>query len=81
MKRCHWGCGRKAENRSGICDDCWKAAELRRSASDEGYKAWLEWKSAKQPKQPRGMSDAQRQALGAARGAKLLKQLPTAVAN
>jgi hypothetical protein len=81
--RCRWRCGRATKNISHICNDCWKAAELLRSNSDEGFKVWVERKKAKQATQTDGkakkpMSEKQRAALDAARRAKLLKQLPVA---
>ena len=27
MKNCHWNCGRKTKNNTGICDDCWRNRE------------------------------------------------------
>jgi len=40
MGLCRWNCKRETGNRSGICDDCWRAAESLRANSDEGAKAW-----------------------------------------
>ena len=51
MRTCRWHCGRQTKNVSGICDLCWKAAELLRSNTDEGYRAWVERKKAKQAKE------------------------------
>jgi hypothetical protein len=55
--------------------------EILRSNTDEGFKAWVERKKAKQATQTEAkakkpMSEKQRAALDAARRAKLLKQLP-----
>jgi hypothetical protein len=77
-RNCIWHCGRETKNKSRICDHCWEAAEILRSNSDAGYKAWCEHKRAKEvatKKKP--MSENQRAALDAARRAFLLKQLPT----
>jgi hypothetical protein len=78
--KCRWRCGSVTKNISRICNDCWKAAEALRSNTDEGYRAWLERKKARQsePKAKKPMSEKQRAALDAARRAKLLKQLPVA---
>lgn len=81
-RNCIWHCGRETKNRSGICDECWKSAELLRSNSDAGHKAWVERKRAQQAmevsaKAKRPMSEKQRAALDNARRAKSLKQLPT----
>src|SRR5215472_11683500 len=60
---CSWNCGRETDNKSHICDFCWKAAELSRTNTDEGYKAWAERKRAKAvPKEPKPRSEAQRAA-------------------
>jgi predicted amidophosphoribosyltransferase len=82
-RNCIWECGRETNNISRICDHCWKAAELLRSNTDAGYKAWCERKQAQQVKEAEAkakkpMSEKQRGALDAARRAKLLKQLPVA---
>ena len=45
---CRWNCSRTTTNRSGICDFCWKVAELLRSPTEEGYQAWLEQRRAKE---------------------------------
>ena len=37
---CRWNCGQPTKNRSGICDPCWIGAELLRSNTDAGAKAW-----------------------------------------
>jgi hypothetical protein len=79
--KCRWHCGRVTKNISRICSDCWEAAELLRSNSDAGHKAWVERKRAQQAteanaKAKRPMSEKQRVALDNARRAKLLKQLP-----
>ena len=81
--KCRWHCGRVTGNISRICNDCWKAAETLRSNTDEGFKAWVERKKAKQATQTEAkakkpMSEKQRAALDAARRAKLLKQLRVA---
>ena len=26
-RKCYWNCGRPTENRTGICDDCWRDRE------------------------------------------------------
>jgi len=58
-KPCHWSCGRITKNHTGICDECWSAAEILRSPTDEGHKAWVEQWQAKEaakaakPKPPR----------------------------
>jgi phosphoserine phosphatase len=83
MRTCRWHCGQQTKNISGICDLCWTAAELLRSNTDEGYRAWVERKKAKQAKETEAnvkkpMSQKQRAALDKARRAKLLKQLPVA---
>jgi len=70
---CSWNCGRETDNKSHICDFCWKAAELSRTNTDEGYRAWAERKRAKAAN-PR--SEAQKAALLNAQRAKLLKHLP-----
>ena len=72
---CRWGCGRETWNHSGICDECWRRAEVLRSNSDDGYKAWCErWRAKEAAKEKRPMSAKQKAALRAARGSKLLKQ-------
>jgi hypothetical protein len=81
--KCRWRCGRGTKNISRICNDCWKAAEILRSNTDEGFKAWVERKKAKQATQTDGkakkpMSEKQRAALDAARRSKLLKQFRVA---
>jgi hypothetical protein len=78
-RNCIWHCGRETKNISRICDHCWKAAEILRSNSDAGYKAWCEHKRAKEAeaKAKKPMSEKQRAALDKARMAKLLKQSPT----
>jgi hypothetical protein len=82
MRTCRWHrhCGRQTKNVSGICDFCWEGAELLRSNTDGGYKAWCERKRAKEAeaKKKKPMSEKQRAALDKARRAKLLKQLPVA---
>jgi hypothetical protein len=74
--KCRWQCGRITKNISGICNDCWQAAEALRSNTDSGYRAWLEHKRAKTAKGKRPMSAKQAAALDEARRAKSLKQLP-----
>jgi hypothetical protein len=78
--KCRWRCGRGTKNISRICNDCWKAAEILRSNTDEGYRAWLERKKARQSeaKAKKPMSEKKRSALDAVRRAKLLKQLRVA---
>jgi hypothetical protein len=76
-RNCIWHCGRETKNISHICDHCWKAAEILRSNSDAGYKAWCGHKRAKEAAtEKRPMSEKHRAALDKARRAKLLKQLP-----
>jgi hypothetical protein len=43
---CRWSCGKETWNHSGICDECWRGAELLRSNTDEGYRTWWERKGA-----------------------------------
>jgi hypothetical protein len=69
MSKCIWNCGRQTKNRSGICDACWRAAELLRSNTDAGYRAWVERKRAK------ATSEARKAHLEKARA---LKQAKTA---
>ena len=81
MKTCRWHCGRQTKNISGICDLCWEGAELLRSNTDGGYKAWCERKRAKEAESKKSKPrTAQQQAavekLNAIRRAKLAKQLP-----
>jgi hypothetical protein len=78
--KCRWRCGSVTKNISRICNDCWRAAEILRSNTDEGYRAWLERKKTRQSeaKAKKPMSKKQRAALEAARRAKLQKQLPVA---
>jgi len=55
--KCRWNCGRQTKNISRVCNDCWKAAELSRSLSEEGHRAWLETKRLRPSK---SLSRAQR---------------------
>jgi hypothetical protein len=66
---CIWNCGRQTKNKTRICDDSWRAAELLRSNSDAGYLAWLERKQAK------ATSEARKAHLEKARAARVPKRL------
>ncbi len=68
---CRWGCGRKADNRSGICDDCWnRRAELAK------LRAQME---AGKPK--RGMSEAQKESMKAAHKARFDAKMASQATN
>jgi hypothetical protein len=74
--KCRWNCGRDTKNISRICDDCWRAAELSRSQTNEGYKGWLERKlsSTKVVSESR---NAHLQKVRAAKASKRPIELPT----
>jgi hypothetical protein len=80
-RNCLWHCGRETKNVSRICDNCWQASEQLRELTDEGHKAWLERKRAKEAasqKRPRtARQQAHTEKLKATRRPKLAKQLPT----
>jgi hypothetical protein len=73
---CVWNCGKRTKNRSRICSDCWKAAELMRSQTDEGHNEWLKrWRA----KEAAHAINPKKQAAGrkaAARKAELELELP-----
>src|SRR5262249_50920267 len=68
--RCRWNCGRDTSNISRICDDCW-TAELTRSQTDDGYKAWLRRRRAN----AKPVSESRNAHLRKARAAKASKRL------
>ena len=65
---CSWHCGRKTQNRSGICDLCWVDRELI-------YRARKAIEAAEALK-PKEISAAKRASMTTARRAKLLKEMP-----
>jgi hypothetical protein len=73
---CHWHCGRKTGNSSGICDPCWQEAEVMRCNTDAGYRAWLNHKRAKLAKTTSEARDAHLQKARASKRAKRLIELP-----
>lgn len=76
---CRWKCRRKTPNRSGICDPCWLAAEKSRSLSEEGYKAWVERKKAKEA--AARLSVSQKGSLTKANAARKAKRLADSLAT
>src|SRR5262249_17550702 len=69
--KCRWNCGRDNSNISRICDDCWRTAELTRSQTDDGYKAWLRRRQAN----AKTVSESRNAHLRKARAAKASKRL------
>ena len=64
---CRWGCGRKADNHSGICDLCW-------SRRSELAKLRAQMEAAK-PK--RVLSEAQKESMKTARKARFNAKMAT----
>ena len=75
MRRCRWNCGETTKNKSGICDDCWRAAEPTRQPTDAGYRAWLE-KKRMQAKPPNPNRQAAGKKAAASRIGKLEQERP-----